>query len=125
MEGRRAGAPARCFALAVLWCIARPAAAGDGPAAAPVLPGEAMVFKFFEDEVRAIEARSPLAAKSPEEWRTRRLELRAELKEMLGLLPELPRGDLRATVTGMLDREDLGITVEKLHFQPLPGLYTT
>jgi dienelactone hydrolase len=42
---------------------------------------------------------------------------------MLGLDPMPPRGDLKPVVTGRLEHEDF--TVEKLHFQSLPGLYVT
>ena len=42
---------------------------------------------------------------------------------MLGIEPEPPRGDLKATITGTVSGE--GIVVEKLHFQSLPGLYVT
>jgi dienelactone hydrolase len=42
---------------------------------------------------------------------------------MLGLWPLPERGDLRAVVTGKLAHPEF--TVEKLHFQSLPGLYVT
>jgi dienelactone hydrolase len=56
-------------------------------------------------------------------WLANRDRYRSELKEMLGLEPEPPRGDLKATVTGTVPGD--GIVVEKLHYQSLPGLYVT
>ena len=42
---------------------------------------------------------------------------------MLGLKPLPARTPLKATITGKLERA--GYTIEKLHFQSLPGLYVT
>jgi hypothetical protein len=42
---------------------------------------------------------------------------------MLGLWPLPPRTDLKATVTGKVEAPEF--TVEKLHYQSLPGLYVT
>ncbi len=56
-------------------------------------------------------------------WLANRGRYRRELKEMLGLDPEPPRGDLKPVITGIVPGE--GIMVEKLHFQSLPGLYVT
>ena len=42
---------------------------------------------------------------------------------MMGLWPLPPRTDLKPVVTGTLDAERF--TVEKLHFQSVPGLYVT
>lgn len=56
-------------------------------------------------------------------WLANRDRYRAELKEMLGLDPEPPRGDLKPVITGTVPGE--GIVVEKLHFQSIPGLYVT
>ena len=42
---------------------------------------------------------------------------------MLSLDPLPARGDLKATVTGKVDAEHF--TIEKLHFQSIPGLYVT
>lgn len=56
-------------------------------------------------------------------WLANRNRYRAELKEMLGIDPEPPRGDLKPVITGTVPGE--GIVVEKLHFQSIPGLYVT
>ncbi|MEX0885395.1 MAG: CocE/NonD family hydrolase [Phycisphaeraceae bacterium] len=52
-------------------------------------------------------------------WRQRLPERRRQWREMLGLDPLPERGDLHATITGRLERDDY--LVEKLHYQPLPG----
>lgn len=78
---------------------------------------------YFAAEVNRIEANSFAGIKSLEEWQRERPRLQQELREMLGLDPLPPRGDLRAVVTGQVERD--GIVVEKLHFQSSPGLYVT
>jgi hypothetical protein len=52
-----------------------------------------------------------------------RPSLREDFFDMLGLKPMPKRTPLKATITGRLERPDF--TVEKLHFQSLPGLYVT
>ena len=42
---------------------------------------------------------------------------------MLGLWPMPAKTDLKPVVTGKIDQPDF--TVERLHFQSLPGLYVT
>lgn len=49
--------------------------------------------------------------------------LREQLAEMLGLRPEPPRSDLHVRVVGTETHGQ--VVVEKLHFQPVPGLYYT
>lgn len=49
--------------------------------------------------------------------------LRADLLDMLGLNPLPQRTPLKATITGTIEQP--GYTIEKLHFQSLPGLYVT
>jgi len=53
----------------------------------------------------------------------RQPELRRQWRFMLGLDPWPRRGPLHATITGRLDRA--GYTIEKIHFQSVPGLYVT
>lgn len=52
-----------------------------------------------------------------------RPRLRAELWDMLGLKPLPERTPLQATITGKIEQPSY--TIEKLHFQSLPGLYVT
>ncbi|MCZ6796122.1 MAG: prolyl oligopeptidase family serine peptidase [Planctomycetota bacterium] len=88
-------------------------------------PGQAMLRQFLEGEVRAISESCLRGIDDLATWSSRRVALRRELKEMLGLEPAPSREDLWPVITGVLDRKDLGIVVEKIHFQSLPGLYVT
>lgn len=78
---------------------------------------------YLEQLVRTAE--QSLAKEVPDKtaWLANRDRYRRELKEMLGLDPEPPRGDLKPVIVGTLSGE--GIVVERLHFQSLPGLYVT
>lgn len=93
--------------------------------AGEALSGRAMLDEFLAQEVGDIERSSDLKVESLAAWQDRKAELRRELQEMLGLLPEPPRSDLRATVTRRVERPDLAVVVENIHFQSLPGLYVT
>ena len=84
---------------------------------------DAGLQKYFEGEVARIEAKSFEGIKSRDDWERERPRLVRELREMLGLEPMPPSGDLKAVVTGTVERE--GIVVEKVHFQSSPGLYVT
>ncbi|MBN1442938.1 MAG: acetylxylan esterase, partial [Planctomycetes bacterium] len=117
---------ARTSCLLVFAALAALASArvASGEEAAPP-PGEAMVRTFLEEEALALSARCLEGIRDLETWEARRGELRRELKEMLGLEPEPPRESLRIAVTRTIDREDLGIVVENLHFESIRGLYVT
>ncbi len=97
----------------------------DRASSASPLNGEALVHKYFERRVSALESRSLNTEdlQSLEKWEARQARLRLELQEMLGLAPWPARTDLKPVITGQLDQEDY--TVEKLHFQSSPGLYVT
>lgn len=57
------------------------------------------------------------------DWEKRVPEMRRQFLDMMGLWPLPPRTALRPTVTGTLDGG--AFTVEKLHFQSVPGLYVS
>lgn len=78
---------------------------------------------YLEQLVRTAEQSFAKEVPDKAAWLANRDRYRRELKEMLGLDPEPPRGDLKPVITGTLPGE--GIVVEKLHFQSLPGLYVT
>jgi dienelactone hydrolase len=61
--------------------------------------------------------------KTLEDWQRQRPELRRQFLEMMGLWPLPPRTDLKPVITGKLEAD--AFTVERLHFQSLPGLYVT
>jgi cephalosporin-C deacetylase-like acetyl esterase len=48
---------------------------------------------------------------------------RKEFLAMMGLDPLPPRGNLHATITGTIDAPSF--TIQKLHYQSIPGLYVT
>jgi dienelactone hydrolase len=82
-----------------------------------------MIANYFRSECERIAASGLVTARSASDWRRNRPELRRQLFDMFGLDPLPPRGDLKAVVTGTLERD--GIVVENLHFQSSPGLYVT
>lgn len=81
------------------------------------------LVQYLHERTKACAAANLVEFKDPDEWPARRKALRAQIQDMLGLAPWPARGDLKATVTGSIERN--GIVVEKLHFQSSPGLYVT
>jgi poly(3-hydroxybutyrate) depolymerase len=79
--------------------------------------------EYVNRRAAACSASHSLKFDTPDEWSALRTALRHDLQKMLGLSPFPQRRDLRATVTGSIERG--GVVVEKLHFQSLPGLYVT
>jgi dienelactone hydrolase len=78
---------------------------------------------YFKAETDVIVARGVESLKNTTDWKRNRDTYRKQLFEMLSLDPLPARGDLKATVTGKVGKEDF--VVENLHFQSLPGLYVT
>lgn len=85
--------------------------------------GDKMTAAYFRAETARVHTANFSGLTTLADWEAQRGRLRAELFEMLGLAPLPPRGDLRATVTGHVEHPEF--TVEKLHYQSLPGLYVT
>jgi dienelactone hydrolase len=85
--------------------------------------GDAMIADYFRLETRRVADADLKDIRSLEDWNNQRHEHRLHLMDMLGLNPEPPRSDLKPVVTGVLERPEF--TVQKLHFQSLPGLYVT
>lgn len=106
----------------ILWLVFVVLGGLDRVAAQPI-DGQASLVRYFETETRRIEARGIAEVKGLADWKARRLEYRKELFEMIGLAQLPERGDLRATVTGRIPSAD--ISIEKITFQSLPGLYVT
>ena len=78
---------------------------------------------YFKAETEVIAARAVGSLKNTADWKRNRETYRKQLFEMLSLDPLPARGDLKATVTGKVEKDDF--VVENIHFQSLPGLYVT
>ncbi len=89
-------------------------------AAAPLDPA---LTHYFEAETTRLEAACLSDVRSLADWEGRRGEYRRQLQDMLGLWPWPERTDLKPVITGRLEQPEF--SVEKLHFQSLPGLYVT
>src|SRR6056297_414314 len=97
--------------------------------------GDRWVAEYFEAETTTLEQRVFEEIETKEDWEAAREGYRRQLAEMLGLDPMPQRTPLHATVVGTLDAPprvpDAGgqtdaepeYVVERLHFQPVPGLY--
>jgi len=85
--------------------------------------GDRMIAAYFQAETAQLQAACLAEVQTLDQWKARREVLRRQLLEMLGLDPLPPRTDLKATITGRIERD--GIVVEKLHFQSRPRLYVT
>jgi dienelactone hydrolase len=88
-----------------------------------VFPGEAMIEAYFHTQAKQLADNCLNDLTTKEAWEKRRPELRRQFLEMMGLDPLPARTDLKATITGTVQGD--GYTVEKLHFQSIPGLYVT
>src|SRR5262249_12120241 len=85
--------------------------------------GDRMLDAYFRAQVQQIADASLADIKTRADWEKKRPELHRQFLDMLGLWPLPPRTDLKPTITGRIETEHF--TVEKLHFQSLPGLYVT
>ena len=85
--------------------------------------GDTMIEEYFRDQTRQIQSRCLEGVTSLEEWKQQQAAYREQLMEMLGLSPLPAKTDLQATVTGTTEHD--AFTVQRLHFQSLPGLYVT
>jgi len=85
--------------------------------------GQKLMRDYFQDQVSQIEANCLTHLTTKAAWEKERVERRQQFFDMMGLWPLPPRTDLKAKITGTTQGE--GFTVEKLHFQSMPGLYVT
>ena len=92
---------------------------------APAKPsrGDQMIAEYFRAETAALTERCLAGINTADDWKAKRGPYREQLFEMLCLSPLPPRTDLQAAITGKIEHELF--TVEKLHFQSMPGLYVT
>lgn len=91
--------------------------------AAERLPGNDALDAYLSAETARVADDSLADIRTLEDWQRNRPRYRDELLEMLGLSPLPDRTPLQPTITGRIDHAEF--TVEKLHFQSLPGLYVT
>lgn len=104
-----------CFSLGVL----SGASAGD----AAEEPRAKMLATYFADETARVQAQSLAGIETLADWTRQRETFRAQLREMLGLMPYPEKTDMKPTITGRVEHEEF--YVEKLHYQSMPGLYVT
>lgn len=114
-----------------LWCLPSFAASpGASPLPSPFsgqISNTATTDKafaaYFRSETFKIQENFLKQNASLEELERRKPERLRQLQEMFGLDPMPPKTDLKATTTGTLEHPEF--TVEKVHFQSMPGLYVT
>src|SRR5438876_7903645 len=86
-------------------------------------PPDEMLGEYFRVETAKLATQCLADIKTLDQWTCRCKTYRENLFEMLGLSPLPASSDLKPVVTGKVEQELF--TVEKLHFQSLPGLYVT
>lgn len=95
-------------------------------AAEPVVDtdhGDALLRTYFAAETAELETATFAGINTLGDWTEQRDQTHGQLMEMLGLSPLPEKTDLAAQKTGEFEFED--ITVERLNFQSMPGLYVT
>ena len=108
-------------ALLSIWLLAATAPAQQFPVNWRI--ADTNLNAYFEAEVTRLESACLAEVKTLADWTKQRDERRRQLFDMLGLWPLPERTDLKPVIIGKVDGD--GFTVEKLHFQSLPGLYVT
>jgi dienelactone hydrolase len=78
---------------------------------------------YFRDQVKRVNDNCLTGLTTREAWEKERPELRRQFLDMMGLWPLPPRTTLNPVVTATTDGGTF--TVERLHFQSMPGLYVT
>ncbi len=99
------------------------ALAVPGAAAAQEPTPDDRIHAYLAARVAEISRNELDGAATKDAWLAKRPELRRRFLDALGLDPALPRTDLKAAVTGTVDRG--AVAVELVHFQSKPGLYVT
>jgi len=86
-------------------------------------PGDRSIRDYIAARGADLEREFLPGVKTAADFEKLRPALREDYLDMLGLKPLPARTPLKATITGKI--ENAGYTIEKLHFQSLPGLYVT
>lgn len=84
---------------------------------------DAQLANYFAAETDTIKHKTEAELSNIEDWPAFQQKARRELQDMLGLFPVPEKTPLQATITGTVEHEEF--TVQKLHFQSMPGLYVT
>jgi dienelactone hydrolase len=93
------------------------------PNPADTANADEMIHRYLVAQTKKLSERFMDGATTKAEWEEKRPRLKRELLDMLGLWPLPEKTDLKAAVTGTLERGD--VVIEKLHYQSRPGLYVT
>src|SRR4051812_18199366 len=109
-----------CAALASLLLLA-PAPAQEPKA--DYARNRKQLDAYFRAQVKQINDACLSDLTTKEAWEKKRPELKRQFLDMMGLWPPPPRTDLKPVVTGTTDGG--AFTIERLHFQSMPGLYVT
>jgi dienelactone hydrolase len=110
----------RILAAVALCLFASPVSAAEP---SPSARGEALLAAYLKDQVQRIEDACLTDLTTKADWEKRRPLLRQQFFDMMGLWPLPKKTDLKATTTGTVEGD--GFTVERVHFQSMPGLYVT
>ena len=114
--------PNRILAAALIFVVAGLSLRADD-APPDTARGDQLRDAYFRSQVKQIADASLADIHTRADWEKKRPEMRRRFLDMLGLWPLPPRTELHATVTGALGADDY--TIEKLHFQSMPGVYVT
>ncbi|TWU57297.1 alpha/beta hydrolase family protein [Rubripirellula reticaptiva] len=93
----------------------------DDQTGSETLAGDRLVREYFEIQTEQLSKQVLPPDTTLQQWKDGRPELQRQLRDMLGLDPMPPRTSLQAEVVGSMLHGDY--RVERLHFQPSPGLY--
>lgn len=88
-----------------------------------LISGDQRIADYFRIETQKLTDRTFADIERLEDWTSKKAEYRRQMLEMLGLDPMPEKTPLHPVITGSL--ESSGVTVERLHFQSMPGLYVT
>ncbi len=92
------------------------------PAAEPP-NADVRIHEYLTAETNRLSDQFMDGAQTRAAWDAKRPQLQRELHEMLGLWPLPAKSPLKATITGTHTAG--AVTIEKLYFQSIPGLYVT
>jgi len=86
-------------------------------------PADRMLAEYFRAETAKLRDECLTDIKTLKDWETKREVYQKQLFEMLGLDPLPEKTDLKPVITGKVEHDEF--TVEKIHYQSMPGLYVT